>query len=47
MGAAAPQQVGGQPYGTRAKPLNSELVFGKVVRVEPTDRDQYGAWSPT
>src|SRR5262249_3053400 len=29
-------------YGTRAKQFTSDLTFGKVVRVEPTDRDQYG-----
>jgi len=41
----APLSPTGQPAwrtGTRAKQLTSELAFGKVVRVEPTDRDQYG-----
>jgi micrococcal nuclease len=30
----------GQPYGSRAKQYASELAFGKVVTVEPVDRDQ-------
>lgn len=32
----------GQPYGTRAKQVLAELVFGKQVRVAEVDRDRYG-----
>ncbi len=32
----------GQPYGHRAKQALSALVFGKSVRLVPTDRDRYG-----
>lgn len=31
-----------QPYGTRAKQFTSDQVFGKVVRVNPIEEDQYG-----
>src|SRR5439155_2794891 len=40
LGIDAPEK--GQPFGTRAKEYASELVFGKIVTVEPTDKDQYG-----
>ena len=39
-GIDAPEK--GQPYGSCAKKLMSELTSGQVVRVESTDRDQYG-----
>lgn len=39
-GIDAPER--GQPFGTRAKQFASDLAFGKVVTVEPTDRDRYG-----
>jgi micrococcal nuclease len=39
-GIDAPER--GQPYGSRAKQYASELAFGKVVTVEPVDRDQNG-----
>jgi endonuclease YncB( thermonuclease family) len=32
----------GQPYGRRAKQALSALVFGKDVRLVPTDHDRYG-----
>lgn len=32
----------GQPFGSRAKQLTSDLCFGKVVTVKPTDVDRYG-----
>jgi len=32
----------GQPFGARAKQLTSDLCFGKVVTVKPTDMDRYG-----
>ena len=31
-----------QPFGKRAKQFTSELVFGKVVEVEPVALDRYG-----
>jgi len=31
-----------QPFGKRAKQFTSELVFGKVVEVEPVTVDRYG-----
>ena len=31
-----------QPFGKRAKQFTSELVFGKVVEVEPITVDRYG-----
>ena len=31
-----------QPFGNRAKQLTSELVFGKLVEVEPVATDRYG-----
>jgi len=31
-----------QPFGKRAKQFTSELVFGKVVEVEPVATDRYG-----
>jgi endonuclease YncB( thermonuclease family) len=31
-----------QPFGKRAKQFTSELVFGKVVEVEPVTIDRYG-----
>ncbi len=31
-----------QAFGNRAKQENSELVFGKVVRVEVVGKDRYG-----
>ncbi len=31
-----------QPFGKRAKQLTSELVFGKLVEVEPVATDRYG-----
>ena len=31
-----------QPFGKRAKQFTSELVFGKVVEVEPVAIDRYG-----
>jgi hypothetical protein len=37
----------GQPFGKRAKQFTSDMVFGKIVEVKPTDRDRYGrtvAW---
>ena len=39
-GIDAPEK--GQPFGNRAKQYASELTFGNIVTVEPTDRDQYG-----
>ena len=32
----------GQPYGSRAKEVLSELAFGKPARVAVVDRDRYG-----
>ena len=32
----------GQSYGEKAKQFTSKLAFGPLVRVESTDRDQYG-----
>lgn len=32
----------GQPFGKAAKRVTSLLVYGKVVRVVPVDRDRYG-----
>ena len=37
----------GQDFGTRARKFTSDMVFGKVVDVEPVERDRYGrtvAW---
>lgn len=31
-----------QPFGKRAKQFTSEMVFGKVVEVEPVATDRYG-----
>ncbi len=31
-----------QPFGKKAKQFTSELVFGKVVEVEPVTTDRYG-----
>ncbi|HYD49650.1 MAG TPA: thermonuclease family protein [Terriglobales bacterium] len=31
-----------QPFGNRAKQMTSALVFGREVRVQPTERDRYG-----
>jgi endonuclease YncB( thermonuclease family) len=31
-----------QPFGKRAKQFTSELVFGKVVEIDPVDTDRYG-----
>ena len=31
-----------QPFGKKAKQFTSELVFGKVVEVEPVATDRYG-----
>lgn len=31
-----------QPFGNKAKQFTSDLVFGKVVKVEVHDVDQYG-----
>jgi endonuclease YncB( thermonuclease family) len=31
-----------QPFGSKAKQFTSEMVFGKVVRVEVKDFDRYG-----
>lgn len=31
-----------QPFGKKAKQFTSELVFGKVVEVEPVTMDRYG-----
>lgn len=31
-----------QPYGTKAKHLLSDLVFGRSVRIVEVDRDRYG-----
>jgi endonuclease YncB( thermonuclease family) len=31
-----------QPFGKRAKQFTSQLVFGKVVEVEPVTMDRYG-----
>ena len=39
-GIDAPEK--GQPFGNRAKQYASELAFGNIVTVEPTDRDQCG-----
>jgi endonuclease YncB( thermonuclease family) len=36
-----------QDFGTKARKFTSRMVFGKVVGVEPVDRDRYGrtvAW---
>jgi endonuclease YncB( thermonuclease family) len=32
----------GQPFGTRAKQLASELAFGKTVTIQERDKDRYG-----
>ena len=32
----------GQPYGQAAKKFTADLVAGKIVKVWPTDTDQYG-----
>jgi micrococcal nuclease len=32
----------GQPFGTRAKQLASELAFGKTVTIKERDKDRYG-----
>ena len=32
----------GQPYGNAAKKFTANMVAGKVVKIWPTDRDQYG-----
>ena len=37
----------GQSFGKRAKQFTSDMVFGKIVAIKPTDRDRYGrtvAW---
>jgi endonuclease YncB( thermonuclease family) len=37
----------GQDFSTRARKFTSRMVFGKMVDVEPVDRDRYGrpvAW---
>ena len=31
-----------QPFGKRAKQFTSELVFGKIVEIEPIATDRYG-----
>ena len=31
-----------QPFGKRAKQFTSELVFGKIVEIEPVATDRYG-----
>ena len=31
-----------QPFGKKAKQFTSDLVFGKVVEIEPVDTDRYG-----
>lgn len=44
-GVDCPEQD--QDFGSRAKQYTSRMVFGKVVEVDPVDRDQYGrtvAW---
>lgn len=36
-----------QAFGTKAKQFTSDMVFGKVVTIKPTDTDRYGrtvAW---
>ena len=33
---------GGDPFGKEAKQYTSEMVFGKIVEVEPVDIDRYG-----
>ena len=33
---------GGQAFGNKAKQFTSDMVFGKVVEVEPVDIDTYG-----
>ncbi|MDH3557189.1 MAG: thermonuclease family protein [Deltaproteobacteria bacterium] len=33
---------GGQAFGRKAKQFTSDMVFGKVVEVEPVDVDRYG-----
>ena len=32
----------GQAFGTKAKKFTSDMVFGKVVEIEPVDIDRYG-----
>ena len=32
----------GQDYGSRAKQVASDLAFGKIVTVQPVDKDRYG-----
>jgi endonuclease YncB( thermonuclease family) len=31
-----------QPFGKKAKKFTSELVFGKIVEIDPVDTDRYG-----
>jgi endonuclease YncB( thermonuclease family) len=33
---------GGQAFGKKAKQFTSQMVYGKVVEVEPVDVDRYG-----
>jgi endonuclease YncB( thermonuclease family) len=40
-----------QPFGQRAKQRLSEMIFGKEVRIDRTDKDRYGrtiakVWTP-
>ena len=45
FGVDCPEQD--QDFGSKAKQFTSNMVYGKVVEVEPVDRDQYGrilAW---
>jgi micrococcal nuclease len=45
LGIECPER--GQDFGTHARKFTSDIVFGKVVDVEPVDRDRYGrtvAW---
>jgi len=45
FGVDCPEE--GQEFGTKAKQFTSRMVFGKIVEVEPVDRDRYGrtiAW---
>ncbi len=40
FGVDAPEK--GQPFGEKARQYASELCFGKTVRMEKKDKDQYG-----
>ena len=40
--AAIDTPESGQPYGSRARQILSDLTFGKPVRVEVQDTDRYG-----